>query len=210
LGDGKEYGEDPAQTAREAGALYELLEREVIPQFYTRDAQGIPVAWVARMRASMARLTARFSANRVVREYTEQFYLPAAQAYRERAADNGAAAARVAAWQQALRQAWNTLRFDDMSARSEGEAHIFEVKVYLGALNPESVSVELYGEANHGDPPVKHEMQRVGQSAAGANVYVYHARIVAHRAAGDYTARIVPRHAGAAAPLEAPYILWQR
>ncbi len=77
LGDGQEHGDDPAWDAMEAEALYDLLEREVIPEFYTRDEQGIPSAWVARMRESMARLTPRFSTNRAVREYTEQYYLPA-------------------------------------------------------------------------------------------------------------------------------------
>ena len=78
LGDGQEHGDDPAWDAAEADTLYELLEGEVIPEFYARDEQGIPTAWVARMRESMARLTPRFSANRTVREYTEQHYLPAA------------------------------------------------------------------------------------------------------------------------------------
>ena len=82
LGDGQEHGDDPAWDAAEAEALYDLLEREVIPEFYTRDEQGIPTAWVARMRESMARLTPHFSTNRAVREYTEQHYLPAASAYR--------------------------------------------------------------------------------------------------------------------------------
>ena len=86
LGDGHDHGEDPAWDAVEANALYDLLEREVIPEFYARNESGIPTAWVKRMRESMARLTPRFSANRAVREYTEQHYLPAALAYRERAA----------------------------------------------------------------------------------------------------------------------------
>ena len=90
LGDGQEHGDDPAWDAAEADALYDLLEREVIPEFYTRDESGIPTAWVKRMRESMARLTPRFSADRAVREYTEQHYLPAAAAYRERAANKGA------------------------------------------------------------------------------------------------------------------------
>ena len=89
LGDGQEHGDDPAWDAVEAEALYELLEREVIPEFYTRDDQGIPTAWVRRMRESMARLTPRFSASRAVCEYTEERYLPAAAAYRQRAADDG-------------------------------------------------------------------------------------------------------------------------
>ena len=101
LGDGQEHGDDPAWDAVEADALYDLLEREVIPEFYARDEQGIPTAWVARMRESMARLTPRFSANRAVREYTEQHYLPAASAYRERscrARCSGQANGRLAAW----------------------------------------------------------------------------------------------------------------
>jgi starch phosphorylase len=69
LGDGQEHGDDLARDAIEAAALYDLLERDVIPEFYTRNEQGIPGAWVARMRASMARLTPRFSTTRAVRDY---------------------------------------------------------------------------------------------------------------------------------------------
>src|SRR6202171_5891708 len=98
LGDGEEHGDDPAWDAAEAASLYDVLEREVIPEFYTRDENGIPHAWVARMRESMARLTPRFSTNRTVHEYTEQQYLPAAAAYSERAADKGAAGRQVVNW----------------------------------------------------------------------------------------------------------------
>ena len=62
----------------------------MIPEFYTRDEQGIPGAWVARMRESMAQLTPRFSTYRAVREYTEHYYFPASLAYRERVIDKGA------------------------------------------------------------------------------------------------------------------------
>jgi len=87
LGDGKEHGDDPKWDAVEAEALYSLLEREVIPEFYARDENGIPPGWVARMRQSMARLTTSYSANRSVREYTENYYLPAAAAYCGRTAN---------------------------------------------------------------------------------------------------------------------------
>lgn len=81
LGDGQEHGDDPAWNAVEANALYDLLEQKVIPEFYTRDDSGIPLVWVERMRASMAQLTPRFSANRTVQDYTEQHYLPSATTY---------------------------------------------------------------------------------------------------------------------------------
>ena len=81
----------------------------MIPEFYTRDDNGIPTAWVARMRESMARLTPRFSTNRAVREYTEQHYLPAATAYRERAADKGAVGRNMVNWEHTLKEKWGTM-----------------------------------------------------------------------------------------------------
>ncbi len=141
LGDGQEHGDDPAWDAVEADALYDLLEREVIPEFYTRDKKGIPTAWVARMRESMARLTPQFSANRTVREYTEQHYLPAASAYRERAADRGAMGVQLVNWQRAMEQHWSNLRFGEMKVMTDGEKHVFEVQVYLSGLDPNTVRV---------------------------------------------------------------------
>jgi starch phosphorylase len=77
LGDGKEHDEGPGYDAYEATELYRLLEQEIIPAFYNRDEHAIPVQWVARIRASLAWLTPRFSSNRMVREYVELCYLPA-------------------------------------------------------------------------------------------------------------------------------------
>ncbi|MGH8255814.1 MAG: alpha-glucan family phosphorylase, partial [Steroidobacteraceae bacterium] len=84
LGDGREHPDDPNLDAKEADALYSLLEREVVPQFYEREQNGVPGAWVARMRQSMVCLTPQYSSLRSVREYVEQHYLPAASRYRER------------------------------------------------------------------------------------------------------------------------------
>ena len=98
LGDGKEHGDDPSWDRAEANTLYDLLEKEVIPEFYTRDDRKIPIAWIAKIRESMARLTPHFSSNRAVREYTEKFYLPAAEGYRKRAENNGALAKQIVDW----------------------------------------------------------------------------------------------------------------
>ena len=140
LGDGKEHGDDPAWDAQEAEALYTLLEREVVPAFYARDPDGIPTAWVARMRESMARLTPQFSTNRVVREYTERYYLPAAEAYRHRAADHGATGAALVQWQTALSAHWGTAHFGDVHVDTVDGQHRFQVHVYLGDLDPAAVS----------------------------------------------------------------------
>jgi starch phosphorylase len=209
LGDGQEH-DDPARDAVEAEALYDLLEQEVIPEFYTRDAQGIPAAWVARMRESMARLTPQFSSNRAVREYTEQHYLPAASAYRERAADQGALGVQLVNWRYALEQQWSALRFGETRVEIDGSQHVFEVQVYLDDLEPEAVRVELYANGADGSAPVRVEMQRVRQLVGAANGYAYRATVPAVRPATDFTARLIPHHAGVAVPLEAAHILWQR
>ena len=210
LGDRQEHGDNPAHDAAEAEALYDLLERQVIPEFYRRDQSGIPTAWVARMRNSMARLTPRFSTNRTVREYTEQHYLPAATAYRERAADKGANGAQVIHWRRALEQKWAALCFGELGVVTVGEQHAFEVQVHLHQLEPGAVRVELYAEALDGAPPVRQEMGRARPLPGTAGSYVYCARVPASRPATDYTPRIVAHRVGVAIPLEADFILWQR
>jgi starch phosphorylase len=210
LGDGREHGDDPAWDAVEAEALYGLLEREVIPEFYTRDEQGIPAAWVARMRESMARLTPRFSTNRVVREYTEQHYLPAAASYRERAADQGAIGVSIVHWRHALEQKWNALRLGEVQVESDDKQHVFEVQAYLDDLALESVRVELYANGVDGDAPERVEMEQARQLVGAMSGYVYRARVSAARPATDYTVRLIPRHDGVAIPLEDAHVLWQR
>jgi starch phosphorylase len=209
LGDGREHGDDLAWDAVEAEALYGLLEREVIPEFYTRNEQGIPTAWVARMRESMAQLTPRFSANRTVREYTEQHYLPAASMYRERAAGKGAMGVQLLNWQRAMEQDWSNLRFGEMKVATDGENHVFEVQVYLGGLDPDSVRVELFADGLNGGEPVRQEMRRGGQ-LVGANGTIYSTQVPKTRPATDYTVRVIPHRPGAKVPLEAARILWQR
>ena len=210
LGDGREHDDDPAWDAAEAETLYDLLEQEVIPEFYTRDENGIPTAWVARVRESMAQLTPRFSANRTVREYTEQHYLPAAAAFRERAADKGAVGKQVVDWQQALKQRWARLRFGEVKVESDGEQHAFDVQIYLDDLDPQAVLVELYAEGANGDGPVRQEMKRLRPLTGAAAGYLYSATVPGDRPATDYTARVIPHYSGVAVPLEAAHILWMR
>jgi starch phosphorylase len=211
LGDGQEHGDDPAWDAAEAESLYDLLERQVVPEFYTRNVPGdIPTAWVARMRESMAQLTPRFSANRAVREYTEKHYLPAATALRERAAAHGAIGVQMVDWRHELEHKWTALRFGNLQVETDGGQHVFEIEVYLDDLDPEAVLVELYAEGIRDGGLVRQEMKRVRQLGGATIGYVYRVQVPAARPATDYTPRIVAHRAGASVPLEAPFILWQR
>ena len=181
-----------------------------IPEFYKRDDKGIPTAWVTRMRESMARLTPLFSANRAVREYTEQRYLPAATAYSERAANKGAVGGQVLDWLHNLEQKWVALRFGEVKVETKDEKHVFEVQVYLDDLDPIAVRVELYANGVNGGEPVRQEMKHLRQLVGALGGYAYSATVPAGRAARDYTARVIPEHPGVAVPLESARILWQR
>jgi starch phosphorylase len=210
LGDGQEHHDDPVWDAADAEALYCLLEREVIPEFYARDGAGQPTAWLARMRNSMAKLTPHFSADRAVREYTAQHYLPGAANYRERAANRGAVGQQVVDWQHALKKEWPSLRFGPLQAEANGEQYVFELQVNLNNLDPNAARVELYAEGVNGGDPVRQEMKRISQVAGMAGAHIYRTQIPASRQSTDYTVRVTPHCDGVAIPLEETRVLWQR
>jgi starch phosphorylase len=210
LGDGKEHGDDPAWDAVEADALYGLLEKEVIPEFYNRDNRGIPAAWVRRIRESMARLTPVFSANRAVEEYTEQHYIPAAAAYFERAANKGAAGMKIVDWKHDTEQKLGKIHFGEVKVETVKNRHLFGVRVFLNGLDPKAVRVELYADGANGGGPVRQEMKQGAQPAGAQNGYIYSADVPADRPANDYTARVIPRHDGVSIPLENSGIIWQK
>jgi starch phosphorylase len=210
LGDLQEHGDDPAWDAADAEALYERLEQQVVPEFYSRNDVGIPTAWVARMRESMARLTPQYSTHRAVREYTERHYLPAAAAYRARAADKGAAAGKLVERCKELSARWTGIRFGAATGHAEGDRLLVSVEVFLGATDPNSVRVELYADGLDGRGPGCEEMKRGRQLPGEGGGHIYGAAVSSGRPAADYTARVVPLGDGLSVPLEAPWILWQR
>ena len=208
LGDGNEHGDDPAWDAVEAAKMYDILEQEIIPEFYARNDQGIPTAWVARMRESMARLTPRFSANRSVREYTEEHYLPGAAAYQARVADKGTPGRQIVEWRKDLEQKWSGLRFGDVRVETSGGQHVFQVQVCLNEFRAQGLSVQLYADGVKGGEAVRQEMEISREDADGCPVYS--AAVPASRPASDYTPRMLPRYDGLAIPLEESRIRWQR
>ncbi|TRW98943.1 alpha-glucan family phosphorylase [Candidatus Methylobacter oryzae] len=210
LGDDLGHGDYPDGDAADAVALYDLLENEVVPEFYNRDENGIPTAWIQRMRESMAQLTPRFSINRTVREYTEQHYIPAAGAYRLRSANKCAVGRQIVDWQHDLDQKWAALHFGKIKIETRGEYHLFEVQVYFHNLDPKSVLVEIYAEDLINKPPVRQEMTLLRQLVGSSGGYVYCMAVSAARPSTDYTVRLIPYCDGMSVPLEEKRILWQR
>ena len=222
LGDGLEHDSDPAWDAVEAAQLYELLEKEIIPDFYDRGECGIPRRWIARVRESMARLAPEYSTNRMMKDYLDGYYLPAAAAYHERTAPPGpgvpprGVATDIEGWLAVLDAHWNGIRFVDYQVEtaraSKGDTHTFTVEVCLGEVPLSAVLVELYAEPLDHGAPERHvcltDSGTLGRNDLPPGTYRFRTVIPATRPAADYTARVVPWHRSARVPLEANHILW--
>lgn len=209
IGDGCEHSES-GYEAVEAADLYECLERHIVPEYYDRNQAGIPHAWLNRIRASMSRLTPQFSSNRMVREYVERVYLPAADVVRRRLEDGGKLAIDLETWERRLREGWTGLQFGDLQVERAQDHWRFTVQVYVGTLDPDQLRVELYADPMRaGEPPLRITMGR-GESLPGPlRGYLFQAECPAERPSHHFTPRILPFHTEATVPIEAPLILWQ-
>jgi starch phosphorylase len=210
LGDGREHHE-LEHDAVEATRLYEILEQQVIPEFYDRDRAGIPKTWLKRIRASMARLTPQFSSNRMAREYVETIYLPASAGLKRRTANGAKLAIELEEWHARVREGWGGVRFGDVQVTKIEERWHFEAQVYFGDLEPHRVRVELYADPrNDNEPPTRIAMCQREAILGAVNGYVYLADCPSTRPAHHFTPRIVPFHPDALIPLEEPLIVWKR
>ncbi len=209
LGDGREHAE-PEWDDREAQELYAVLQDQVAPEFYDRDGAGVPRAWIARMRESMAALTPAYSSTRMLREWVERAYLRASNEFQRRAGDGAGVARALGRWEDRVRQHWSSLHVSARDvARTEG-GWSFSVLVYLGEMSVEDVAVELYADRSDEGPPETIRLTRDGPISGSTNGHCYAGQVRTTRPAGDYTVRVVPDHAGAIVPTELPHILWQR
>lgn len=210
IGDSQEHA-DPDWDWKEAQQLYDLLEQEIAPTFYERDARGIPVQWVAKMRESMAKLAPFFSANRMVRQYLDQYYLPMAQSLARRHQNDQALARQILTWRRNLEDHWHTIHLGEPKVETQGGAHHFEVPVYLGAVAPEGIRVELYADPlapNQLPEKIVLTPKHPLFGAEGGFLYVGEAPTA--RPVWHYTVRVVPYHEEAQTPLELVKITWQK
>ena len=149
IGSGEQYADTGQQDAIEGRALYDLLEKEVIPLFYSRGRDGFPRGWIAKMKATMSTLGPMFNSHRMVAEYTERFYLPAEASYKKLKAKQFAAAKSLATWHKKVRQHWADLHIKKVQVDTEVDLKVgadltVSAKLVLGVLKPEDISVELY------------------------------------------------------------------
>ena len=208
IGDAEPH--DSSSDAVDAAKLYDILEQQIIPEFYARDAAGIPAQWLERVRASMAMLAPRFSANRMVREYLTNMYIPAARALHRRECDGGRLGKALCAWQTRVERDWHAIHFGQIEVSEADGRCAVSVPVYLGALDPSDVAVELYADSVGSEPPARLAMTRVGELPGAVNGAVYRVEVAGARAATDYTPRVIASHPEASVPIEAWSIVWHR
>ena len=161
----------------EATALYELLAKAVSPLFYDRDDDGIPLGWVQRIRHTLRSLGPKVQAERMVREYVTELYVPAAIASRALADANGFGPAReLAAWKKRVVQAWPQVRIEHVESEASsgstgqrlGSALLVRVSVALGELTPDDVTVEVvYGRPDDHDEIVSPSYETLGLALGG-------------------------------------------
>ncbi|MFQ6059490.1 MAG: glycosyltransferase family 1 protein, partial [Anaerolineae bacterium] len=217
IGRGEVYDDPGYQDQVEAEALYDLLEQDVIPTFYDRGADGLPRRWIARMKASIGTLCHFFNTHRMVQEYTECFYLPAAARYRQLTADGMARARALAAWKARVQEGWPQVRVEAVGAEPLGELRVGDevharARVHLGVLTPDDVRVELYlGRVDAEGEIVEAEatpMQPVGPDGEGN--YRFEVGAVPCRKSGlhGYTVRVLPHHPDLPTPFLPGLIVW--
>jgi glycogen phosphorylase len=199
----------PERDTSEAEKLYLNLENHIIPEFYERDQVGIPRAWIHRVRTSMSKLTPQFSSNRMMREYVEHVYLPAATAYRHRTADDGKLAKKIHEWTHQLEEHWPLVRFAEIQFTPSEDGFSLEIQVYCGEWRPQFLRVELYADGLDREPPEVHVMSQSGPLPGMVNMYMYALHVSTPRPYNHYTPRIVPVHPEVSVPLEVDFIIWK-
>lgn len=191
--------------AGDAESLYRLLENEIVPCFYERDAHGVPTRWVRRMRASMSRLAPRFSSNRMLLDYLQGFYLPAVRTLQRREQQH-----ELPSWALQVSQHWHEARLGDVEVVLDDHTWRFRAQAYLGGLQLDWVRAELYADERDGMPRQCVPMQAGAPISGAIHGYEFEAALPATRPAADYTVRLRPWHEDVFLPAELPLVLWQR
>lgn len=203
IGDGREYDDRAYQDHVESESLYNLLETEIVPMFYDRTDDGVPRRWLGRVRESMRTLCSMFNTNRMVREYTEQLYIPTTQRFRKLSDNAFGGARQLTKFREELRQQWHQVRVVEVIAETAGQYHVGDTlkivaRVQLGTIKPENVLVEvLHGSAGASvelESPVRITMSRTRSDDSGE--YQYEGAVPC-RSSGQhgYAVRVVPHHA---------------
>lgn len=216
IGREEDYGDNEYQDDVESNAIYEMLEKEVVPLFYNRGADRLPRQWVARMKASMSAICPKFNTNRMIHQYIERSYNPCAYRWLTLTADDFTRARGLASWKSHIEEHWSSIRIDsvemdDMPEIKVGGQVTVKAQVHLGVLTPDDVAVETYLGAvdSQGSITDARIVLMNCSKSNGDNNYTFEG-VITCRASGlhGYSVRVLPRHEDLSNPHEMRLILW--
>jgi starch phosphorylase len=216
IGAGEEYTDLTYQDDVESRAIYDLLEQEIVPLFYTRSSDGLPRGWLRVMKQSMGTVCPVFNTNRMVQEYVEQCYWPSARRYEDLAANGLRKAAELAQWRKRLGQGWTQIKVEGVEAQGAdamqvGNELAVKAKVNLGSFTPDDVEVQLFHGLvdSFGEIPNPRTVSMSHNGAHEGSAWVFLGRIPC-RASGQYgyAVRVLPKHPQLANPFETGLVCW--
>ncbi len=201
IGIPRDYATNEEQDYIESQALYDALERDVIPTFYQREKKDYSHEWVRMMKNSIIAIGKNFSAHRMVREYCEKFYIPAIQACDSLCSDTYNLTRDISAWNRRIRDDWGKVSVssvelpDTDGSAKVGQTMPVKIKVFLGELSPDDIRVEVVrGGLNAQDQLVNSESftATLDESTQDGH-HMYHVDMVCTRSGRmGITARVVP------------------
>jgi starch phosphorylase len=217
IGHGENYDDPNYQDEIEANALYELLEKEVIPLFYDhRDGDGLPRPWVAKMKDAIRLNCPFFNTARMVREYAMRAYFPASDRYHTLTVDNYSPAKELAAWRAKLGEHWFNIKIKDVDVSAASDIEVnqtvaVKAKVDLATLKNDDVQVELYqgsidanGDIVNAVPVI---MDYQGQDPENSSLYTANITYTTSGLQG-LSLRVLPRNQYLSSPYEPRLIAW--
>lgn len=216
IGRGEVHENREYQDQIEAEALYEVLERDVIPTFYDRRKDGLPRKWAERMKSAIASLCHVYTSHRMVKEYTERFYLMAHAKRAVLAADESKKVKALAQWRECIHSHWPEVSVDGvvngMPEEIEvGSAVKVQAKVRLGPLSPDDVLVELYwGRLNSDDEFADAVAAPMEHAGAEGDLHLYEATHGPCTESGlqGFTVRVLPSNPDLTSPYLPGYVTW--
>jgi len=216
IGDRTEYGDLSHQDWLDSRALYQLIEGDIAPKFYHRVDDGLPTQWIAMMKRSIAELAPYFSTARMVRDYTQRFYMPAADAYTRLSANGVQPALEALAWRDKLRSAWSgvkIIKVEDSSGKKNPLRQDFKVTatVNLGGLCAQDVEVQaVSGKIGPNRDLVQTAVNALALVSQDGSTTTYEG-VVHCESPGycGYTVRIVPSNPDVSIPSELGLVRWE-
>ena len=203
----------------EANSLFELLEQQIVPRFYGRSEHDphdpVPHGWVATMKRSISELGPYVNSSRMVRDYVEQLYLPAALDAARLADEGYSGARRLARWRQHVLDAWHSVHVDavdaDDSVGDLSSTRTVTARVSLGTLNTDDIEVQLVsgavGQTGELENTTNLVMSPDGDLDGGHVTYRVELPLDTAGRRG-ITVRVVPRHPLLTDPLELGCVAW--